>query len=386
MNAIARLHAALVVAVLLTVAPASGASAAAPKLPDLTVSDLKFTSANILGPIDAHFTVKNQGQADAQGILVWVLVLNDKYTAQIDKLAAGKSKQLVVTIQPHEVRGLKTVVTVTVQVDPNNTIAESNEGNNEVTAPMVDLTKAPDLVVEKVDIQQTRTTPVEAKVTVRVKNQGKSDAQGFDLKLWEAADPGHPLDFFLGSGLAVGSTYDFDFVTQPLKVDPAKYVAEVDPTNQVLEANENNNRGSGEKTLKIDAKLPDLVLQVTKVELTNNHTGLTVAYSVRNGGGSDVSVPIAITLRQQNNLLQGDATIPGGLKKGESNDRTAGFSLPQDPTTVYGTHLLVSVDPQNLVVESNKGNNVVDVIIPDPRPKVNTGAGLLPKGPVQALP
>jgi hypothetical protein len=382
-----RLLAALVTTGLLALAsarPGPIAVAAKPALPDLTVSDFQVKAAALLGHADVQFKVNNQGKADAQGISVLVSVGTDNETAQIDKLGAGKSKQLTVTVVPPLVRGNSTVM-VTIEVDPNNTIAESNEGNNVLVAPL-NVNTLPDLVIDKVDIQQTKVTPPEVKVTVSIQNRGKGDAPAYDVDVWEQENPGQPLQF--GQlGLKAGQSYALEFNTQPLYTDPAKYIAVVDPQNQIPESNEGNNRGSGEKKLKVDGQLPDLVVKVSKVELTGSGStrGLTIMYSVRNQGGSDISVPIGVTLLQQQHYLEGEATIPGGLRKGESNDRTAGFSLPQDPTVVYGTRLTISAQPQSPVSESNDANNTAVVIIPDPRPK-NIAPILNSNPPISAQP
>jgi subtilase family serine protease len=286
-----------------------------------------------------------------------------------------------VDVPPVLVRGNQ-VVMVTVQVDPNNTIAESNENNNEVTGPMRDPSTLPDLVIQKVDIQQTKVTPVEVKVTVRVKNQGKVDAPAYDVAVWEQETPGQPLQFGGLPGLKAGQSYDLDFNTQPAHADPAKYIAEVDPQNKILEADENNNRGSGEKKLQIDAKLPDLVATIDKVELVDNKTRVALTWTVRNQGGSDAPIKILVAIHQQQGLTQGGPELTNGLKKGQSYGETVYFSLPQNPADAYGTQVTVTVDSTNAVAESNEGNNVAVAYIPDPRPKVNTG--LLPTKPPAA--
>jgi subtilase family serine protease len=367
--------------------PAGVAVAATPALPDLTVSNVQIKLPAALGPVNVQFKVNNQGKAEAQNVSVLVSLGTDNETAQIDKLGAGKSKQLTVSVMPPLVRGTNSPPPmVTIIVDPNNSIAESNEGNNEAVVPL-NLNNLPDLVVDKVDIQQYNVTPPEVKVTVRIQNRGKGDAPAYEVLAWEQEDPGNPLQFGQPA-LKAGQTNSFDFSTQPLHTDPARYIVAIDPQNQIQESNEDNNRGSAEKKLKIDDKLPDLMVKVNKVELTGSGStrGLTIMYAIRNQGGSDVSVPVLVSLLQQQHYLEGEATIPGGLRKGESNDRTAGFNLPQDPTVVYGTRLTITVRTQSTISESNVANNVAVVIIPDPRLKIIGSPITNPNPPVLAQP
>jgi len=377
--------AALLLAVLLVLAPHSpGAMAAGPSQPDLTLSGLKLKAAGpgLSTQADVQVTVKNQGKADARGITVSFAVGENQATAQIDKLKAGKSKDVTVTIATPPTRGTGTVV---VQVDPGNTVAESNETNNVLVAPLTArVDTLPDLVIDKVSLEQTTVTPPEVKVTLRVKNQGKGDAPAFKVRAWQPANSAYDQSYDL-DGLKAGQAKEFGFTRPPAAHDPATYRFEVDPDDLVQEANEANNQGSGQIKIKFDAGLPNLVIDNVHATRQQNGARLQISYVVRNLGGSDIRGPVEVTCLQQWNQHQNTATIPGGLRKGEAVSQQVAFDLPPNPPDAYGPTVRITADPQHKWPEAFPANNIVIVTIRDPnQEKLNPFMN--PDAPLQAQP
>ncbi len=361
---------ALLTAILLAIIlPGTSVEAKPPPRPDLVVNDLKLREADGGSKLDIKFQVKNQGEADAEAVLVAISVgPYSQQTRQIDKLKTGKSKDFELKVDyPNSSNPQERFVRVF--ADPNNTISESDDNNNQALA-YFDVSSAtlPDLVIDKIQIEQTKVTPPEVKVTVRVKNKGKADSPDFDLSVWQPENPNLQSKYVL-VGLKHGESREVSLLSGPIGTDPATYMAQVDPVNKIHEANEDNNSATEKKKLHVDSKLPDLLVQITRIELTNNNATLSISYSVRNQG-TDVSTPIEVALKQEQGYFVGGAELTNGLKKGASNDTTRIFQMPADPTEVYGTRITVTVDPTNLVSESNENNNVAVATIPDPRNKV----------------
>jgi subtilase family serine protease len=245
---------ALLIALGVALTPAQRAAVAAPPpaLPDLIPYDLKLQDAGGF-QFNVQFKVKNQGKADASAITVWLVPgkETDKQVLQIDRLPAGKSKQFNLTLPDPLVRGIAPQLYVVITVDPGNTIAESNEGNNQLTAPLAfSPAPLPDLVVDQVTLVQTSLILPSVQVTVRVKNQGQADAPGFDVRVWQPETPQTVNTLTLSAGLKAGQSHDFQLTSKPANLDPATYIAAVDPLNRVRESNEGNNQGSAQLNIR----------------------------------------------------------------------------------------------------------------------------------------
>ncbi len=373
-----RWTAALFAAILAATAPSlPAATAASPSLPDLVVTDLKLQDAGGF-QFKIQFKIKNRGKADA-GATTAVLIPGtdtNKQVLQVDPLKHGKSQQFSLQLPDPVARGIAPQFYIDITVDPGNSVPESNENNNHLVAPLtLDLAGLPDLIVERVSIDQTKVSPPEVKVTVRVKNQGKGDALAFDVHAWQPEqNPANGVTLNLSAGLKSGKSHDFQFTSQPLNPDPATYMAEVDPTNAVKESDEGNNQGSGQRKLQVDRKLPDLVVQNVRVALDSTGPTLVVSYSIRNDGGGDVTTGIVTLARQEQGKFQDEEVIVGGLKAGASSDQEIDFPVGQVITDVAGTRVWITVDPNNAVAESNEANNAMSGTIPGGKrfPGLNT--------------
>jgi hypothetical protein len=393
MNAIrSRSHpfriAALLVAVLVALAPARPTIfAASPALPDLVITDLKLQDADGGASLDIQFNVKNQGTADAPASYAEIDVAGRAIqNYPVDPLAIGQSKAVELkTSYPQD------KVEVTIIADSKKQIAELHESNNKATQQFVP-TPRPDLIIEQVKIEQTAVTPPALKVTVRVKNRGKGAASGLTVKAWQPAIPEtiwYP-NFETGNPLRGGDSREASFTAPPFR-NPVTFMAKVIPDPGVQDSNPNDKEGTGQFTLKVDSKsLPDLVVQMTKVELdpsVSNANGLLlgVYFAVLNIGGKDVTSPIVVRYHFANNELPDvqDTLIPTGIVAGKVTDWVHPQELGTAFKDFYGTQIVVTVDPNNTIVESNKSNNSATGNIPNPLKRGPIGA---PSPPVMAQP
>jgi hypothetical protein len=232
-------------------------------------------------------------------------------------------------------------------VDPNSQVSETDEANNEITTTVT----LPDL---QVDVLYTTHSSQAITATARLVNAGVLTTSGsFDVA-FRAADP--------VTGTTVGQTTvngtlapgDLVTVTQILS-DPNALVglgdtlwAVLDSGDAVNEADETNNTGYA--ALRV---LPDLTLAPADIQ---GHGLLTI--TVHNAGVMAASGAV-LSVRHSGStgpLVYSDTL--GLLQPGESQVATLDLSMSQ-------VELWAKVDPDNIVAESNEGNNLAvrDVLL-----------------------
>ena len=202
----------------------------------------------------------------------------------------------------------------------------------------------PDLIIDSVT--HSPTSPAigdSVAFTVKVKNQGRSDAAGFHVQL---ARTGYAAQWFVTS-LAAGATMTLQ-TTIPTSTSPETFTATADNLGEVPESNETNN--SAQDVVTAAMALPDLVVDSLTYSPANPHVGDPVAFSVTvknqgawNAGGFHVQ-------------LAGAAASIGGtvasLAAGASTTLTLSLNLSTSPETLTAT-----ADNLNEVAESDEANN-----------------------------
>ncbi len=261
--------AALLAAVLMALAPARPSFVAASQpLPDLVVTDLKLMDAGGGTALDIQFSVKNQGTADAPASYAEIDVAGRAIqNYPVGPLPVGTSQAVELKTSYPENK-----VKVTIIADSKKKIDELHESNNKSSAQFEPAAR-PDLVIDRVHIEQTKVTPPELKVTIRVKNRGKGDAAGLTVKAWQPEIPETVwvLGFNTGKPLKGGHSREDSFTATPFN-NPVTFKAKVIPNPGVNDSNPNDKQGSGSLKLKAGSKSPDLVVQINKIELDPSMT------------------------------------------------------------------------------------------------------------------
>lgn len=216
-------------------------------LPDLAMQAIwikpeKFEPG---GYVTLYFQAQNIGQGDAIGNFQIGMYFDDTLigTATLNGLAKGKR---IVGYKENFLWPSDTNFhTVKVVLDIHNTIKETNEVNNALTAAFrasapPEPTRLPDLIVEEIDtgIFHPGETVM---IVVTIRNQGAGDAVGiFDTDLYF---DGKWIGHHIQNGLAAGSSFYWKcFFTWPDDFDLHTLTAVVDAYNVIKESNENNNR------------------------------------------------------------------------------------------------------------------------------------------------
>jgi len=216
--------------------------------PDLTISinDIVFSNLSPAAneEITITATIHNIGNADANNILVQFydgdpdnggILIGEQV---ISSITAGSSATAQINWIAQE--GTHEIYVV---IDPNNDIAESNEGNNiaskslEVTIALPDLTVSPnDIIFSNPDPQ---TTDITFKVTIH--NNGEADATKVVVQFFD----GDPETGQLIATANIQSIQAGDSSTVEtwwdVSCSSTEFSVRIDPDNLIEEENEDNN-------------------------------------------------------------------------------------------------------------------------------------------------
>ncbi len=219
--------------------------------PNLTISyeDLAFTPdpANELGNVTLSAIVKNEGLSEALDIKVNFykgipgidgMLLG---TQTIASLNAGENSQVSIDWLNIAESGERIIY---VQVDPDNTIDELREDDNDAFE-MLTILSLPDLVISTNSIVFTPAAPKEGDVVsinVTVQNAGEQTVTGVTVKAYEGGSEidSQSIDTISGNSQAVVS-FTYDTAGKP---GAHEITVIVDPDNTIVERTEANNQAS----------------------------------------------------------------------------------------------------------------------------------------------
>ncbi|MBU7018821.1 MAG: HEAT repeat domain-containing protein [Theionarchaea archaeon] len=275
--------------------------------------------------------------------------------------------------------------TVKVHADSGNTVEESNEANNERTIALT-VTKEdkPDLTITDITVRKEMGSPGDAVLggdivtfIITVENQGTQDAKGFTVTL----DVRGIVQDDTIKALSAGGKTTVEFMYKVAYPGENPVKATVDPDNKVEESNEKNNVketslmvGSGpgipsspSPSPQPPSQYPDLVVTYVRVEWVI----YTVPYQIHLFGveftvtnyGTNCQGPIKVNVWLDNqSTVVGTYTYTGSLSQGQSFSYTVTMDVPvSDEQHIAG----VTVDPQNMISESNENNNTMTKTFPE---------------------
>ncbi len=273
--------------------------------------------------------------------------------------------------------------TVKVHVDSGNTVEESNEANNERTISIT-VTKEdkPDLTITDITVRKEMGSPGDVVLggdvvtfIITVENQGTQDAKGFTVVL----DVRGIVQDDTIKALSAGGKTTVEFMYKVAYPGENPVKATVDPDNKVEESNEKNNVmetslmvGSGpgipsSPSPSPSPQYPDLVVTYVKVEwviytLPYQVSVTGVEFTVTNyGTNCQGPIQVSIWLDNQSTVV-GTYTYTGSLSQGQSFSYTVTMNVPiSDEQHIAG----VTVDPQNMISESNENNNTMTKTFPE---------------------
>ncbi len=339
--------------------------------PDLVVDEIEYTPSEVRKGATTKFTAKirNIGPCTAREFKVKVQVLSEEGELTsavlfdkeftVKELKAGEST--TVSFQYRFEFGGR--FRVRVAVDPNNRVVELSEGNNDreialdvAEAGQLDLSIAI-LPLGSVEANKpfwatmfiNNTGDRAVFVPVRLIVKGPAQLPVYEKRI--DVPPG-------------GKEFAF-YVTLPAS-GAYELTAIVDPDNEVVESDEENNVAMA-IVYAVEAG-PDLVVTRLRVKYAvyrgedeRYMVVVSANFTVANLGSEYVAGPIEVVvwLDDPENVI-GSYTYPYGLK--ESGSFT--YVLGLEARTTYGEHVVgVMIDPNNAIPELNEENNTISVKI-----------------------
>ncbi|GAB5442987.1 MAG: hypothetical protein Fues2KO_33360 [Fuerstiella sp.] len=323
-------------------------------VPDLTPTDIVFSDNTPATTDTVTITAKlrNFGGSDATDVVVRFFDgANPLGAAVVPAITADGGTEFVSIQAVLPTAGQRNISVV---VDPDNAVVETDETNNTRVETIVVHEPAPDLVSSI--IQLSNSTPVVGDpidVSMTVVNSGELDANAFDATFFK---DGTSYGTVRVPGLAAGASTIVTLSTSFSTVGSHSVRIDLDSANELTELSETNNTAS--RGLQVLATpLSDLRISGSEISLSDSNPGagdtVTVTVPVRNIGQA-VATGVTAELRIDGVVVGSAATSPTDIAAGQSADWTFDFTAPAGD----GFHLLeIVVDQDNLIGESNENNN-----------------------------
>ena len=248
-------------------------------------------------------------------------------------------------------------------VDDQKAVSESNENNNMNFSQLVMV--YPDLVVRNPSAPATAIAGQTIAVSCTAVNQGTACAAGSCRLGWYFSQTQYGVAGFVGSGtvpvLATGgSSSQNASITIPASTAPGIYYVNCFVDDQ-LAVNEGSGEGNNMDYAQVAVVAPDVVVQNPSAPARAcPGQSITVSCIARNqGGASSGTCRMGYYFSSTQYGVQGfmtSTTVPA-LVPDATSAQSATFQVPSGapPGTYYVNFF---VDDQNVVVESNEGNNM----------------------------
>lgn len=327
-------------------------SLAQEQLPDLTVLDAWQAGSQI------QYVIKNNGPGTISGAVApasfySALFIDGKLVAQdhvTSPLAAGQ--QLERTFN-YKYQAAPLSNTIRIIADYQQNVKETNEQNNLWEAVWQMTENLPDLIVERLEVGDGN------KFSVTIKNIGAGplptnwSALG---QIWiNGQDEGNfslqTPTFNINGGIAVSGGSSIYLLPWYI-VEPTMVACAVDVTNNISEANEQNN-SKEEKIAPPVTKLPDLVIEEVKYDQKAGN----ISYTIKNIGEGDTSPSFTSRLSLSDPFVYEESKVQATLKSGETYVSYFKIAaLPVGPTVT----VQACADILNQVRESSEQNNCLE--------------------------
>jgi subtilase family serine protease len=262
--------------------------------------------------------------------------------------------------------------TLKIVIDPNNTILESDESNNEKTVNFLPITH--DLFVKSIIWSPSTPTVGETTtISVTIGNLGRAASTPTRFHLYFGTQ--YSLTAPIETPIAPNSseTFDIEWTAKPGKFQ-IKVV--IDPFDELIELNEKNNEMTALNTMTIIS--PDLTIDSVTWEPQDAVPGdtLTVSATIRNRGfGQAKSSDITFYVDGERKTI---GNIPP-MSYGNAQTMTFEWVIEE------GTHSLKLVlDLNNKIPESNEDNNQKTVVYPIPPDLVISEINMSPPEPTES--
>lgn len=234
--------------------------------------------------------------------------------------------------------------TLTIMVDKNYQIRESNENNNRYIQQVTVLGNDPDLMVSYMQTLTNAVAGASYSISSTISNVGIGTASTFKVTFYDngnfVQEQTVPL---LESGASTNLTWNWT----PTTGGNHNLTITVDSANQITENNENNN--SINKTVSV--VIPDLTASNMQIPvIANMGTTYTISASINNSGTGNAE-QFKVALYDNGTIIE-EKTV-NSLSCGSSTTLTWNWT----PTTMGRHNISIKVDNINQISESNEYNN-----------------------------
>jgi len=320
-------------------------------LVDLSVLNVTIEPKRLVEGETANINVSlyNDEGLDAEDVLVELII--DSSTVASRRTMVPANKTTSITFNWIALAGLHNI---TIKADPENSIWELNETNNNFTIEIKVYTP-PDLALDTEDLSIEPEAPRAGdmvNISATIYNLGETNAT--DLSVDFYVDDEVTCCYNLSITAASNKTITFNWTAI---AGAHNLTIRIDPNNMVREMNEDNNNATVMVIVedKAPAVLPDLAVFSSDIKFSNDVPS----------EGEDVYINITVR-----NL--GDAEVLGALVKIYIDNATVNETnitlRPHQSKSfvlkwrcVKGNHTIqVEIDPQDLIKESNETNNIAE--------------------------
>lgn len=306
-------------------------------------SDLLITqSYKTLYGADAFivtYTICNRGSNHAGASTTWIYI-DDVFAASDSVPALSGGETYTSTVGPFG-RPCDATIKVTVCADGDEIVEEGYETNNCLGS--VFTFKAPDLVITAINTPDYIYYNTITHVNATVENTGDADADTFDLVLKMGNTM---IDEVTLTSLAVSASENVTFTWTPESWGMLDLTVTADPDGVLYEQDQTNNS----RTVQVLARIGDLVpVKIEPKTIPLNYPGYVRAI-IRNNGTMDVPA-FKVTMKAGDTLL-GTKTI---WSLGAYEEDIVWFEWM--PASAGAFDMVVTVDPENVIEESDNSNN-----------------------------
>ncbi|GIV78085.1 MAG: hypothetical protein KatS3mg050_2479 [Litorilinea sp.] len=319
-------------------------------------------------------TVLNNGTAPASDVVVRLVDITNGQEELIDKqrliesIPAGESGVAQVTYDVTDKAGTRQIQLV---VDPNDTIAESDETDNTATTSLtVAPPPAPNLVVQSSDIRFTPSSPSAGDlvtVTVTVRNTGQRNANNVEVRFTDVTNGGNtPIGTQTIASIPSGGSGIAQVAYDTTGKEGQRQIqVTADPNNTIAETNEEDNQAQATLTVAPPSETPSPNqpnLQVTAEGISFDPPApspgdlVTITVIVTNSGQASASGVVVRFL-----------DVTGGSEEPIGEDQNVGNIAAGNTTTATVTYdttdkagersIKVIVDPEDTISESDETDN-----------------------------
>jgi hypothetical protein len=191
-------------------------------------------------------------------------------------------------------------------------------------------------------------------VTAQIYNQGTGSVSSTEVMLSSAyiTSITKTTGYISAGGTA---TVTFTFTATTFSNDTAvSLTATADPNNRITELNESNNsRSTG---ITVIGSLPDLTVSSITTDQAAYEAGDTVTVTVTTANIGDRAVSSAVVKLSISGMETQRKTVSSLVAGGGSGMLTFTFTAPTS-LTAHNITLTAMIDPDNVIRESNEGNN-----------------------------